>query len=245
MEGEEDTQINVPQQQRIRAEGQESSMPSEAKGSESRADWADLYRKQHTASSYERRFRGPIKSLNNRFVWRTLWKELYFLREELGPEILVMDAPAGTGRFTQALRKKEIRVLHLDRSREMLKVLQGQHGEHLEVVGDLRSPPLQFANQGVVICFRLMQHLSRKERMEALRGLRLLAPFALVAYYPGWHYKDKVRRLRHRLGLPHRTLREKLSLAQIREEVEQAGWELKGWRRVMPLLSENVLLRLG
>ncbi|TAH39796.1 MAG: methyltransferase domain-containing protein [Planctomycetota bacterium] len=184
-----------------------------------------------------------MRAWNNRWVWRVVAAELQRLGGGSWPA-RVVDAPAGTGRFTAELAARGSRVVHLDRSPAMLQRLRSRHGPGMEVVGDLRRPPLRRQEGAVVLCLRLMQHLGAGERIEALTGLRGLAGRALVAYYPGWHYKDFLRRLRYRAGLPHRSLRPRLRVEDLREEAAAAGWRLVRWRRVLPLLSEYVLLSL-
>ncbi|KAA3608721.1 MAG: class I SAM-dependent methyltransferase [Planctomycetota bacterium] len=203
-------------------------------------DWAALYRDQDTAADYDRRFRGRRGRWNQNRIWHCLAKEL----KQLGWPELVIDAPGGTGRFTENLAAQGVTVLHLDRSAAMLQVAAGRGGKHWELVADLRHPPIERRTEAVVLCFRLMQHLDAKERVEALTGLRQMAAKAIVAYYPGWHYKDALRRWRHRLGLPHRSLRPKLRRADLIAEAERAGWRMLRLRKVLPLLSENVLLVL-
>lgn len=208
-----------------------------------RRDWDALYRAQHTAAHYDRRFKGGRRAWNNRWIWRVVAAELRRLAGGAFPE-LVVDAPAGTGRFTRELEERGARVLNLDRSPIMLAALRERHAGARCVAGDLRRPPLRRDEEAVVLCLRLMQHLRREERIAALRGLRLLAPRALVAYYPGWHVKRAGRWMRYKTGLPYRSLREFLPRAALRAEAAEAGWNLRRVRPVLPLLSENVLLLL-
>jgi len=210
---------------------------------EERGRWEALYRDQDTAAKYDRRFRKGPRSWNNRWIWRAVSAELQRAAGGAWPA-RVIDAPAGTGRFTRELRRAGASVVHLDFSLPMLSELRRRHGAGCEVVGDLRRPPLRAVPGSVAMCLRLMQHLNAQERILALEGLRLLAPAAVVAYYPGWHLKSLGRRIRHQAGLPHRTLRESISRDAMTAEVEKAGWNLLRIRPVLPLLSENVLLVL-
>ena len=85
---------------------------------------------------------------------------------------------------------------------------------------------------------------SLRERVAALRAFREIASRAVVAYYPGWDWKNRFRRLRARLGLPVRKLREHIPPHQLEQEAQEAGWRLAARRQVFPVLSENVLLTL-
>jgi SAM-dependent methyltransferase len=215
---------------------------AESKPAETDQDWGAAYRDRSMAARYDKRFRG-VGRWNNAWIWRRL---AGLLREAGGGALprLVIDAPAGTGRFTERLRAAGCEVLHLDRSREMLDRARQKHGAGRYLVADALAPPVEAPDGAVVISFRFLQHFDHDGRVAALRGLRRLAPRAVVAYYPGWHYKMVLRRLRKRLGLPYHVIRERIPRRRIEEEVAAAGWRLVRMRQSLPLLSENVLLLL-
>ncbi len=206
------------------------------------SDWGAAYRDRDMAARYDKRFRG-LGRLNNAWIWRNL---AGLLRRAGGGALppLVIDAPAGTGRFTDRLRAAGCEVLHLDRSAEMLRAARAKHGAGRYLLADALAPPLDPPGDAVAISFRFLQHFDRDGRIDALRGMRGLARRAVVAYYPGWHYKMALRRLRRRLHLPYHVIRERISRRQIEAEVSQAGWRLLRLRQTLPLLSENVLLLL-
>ncbi|MDP6850009.1 MAG: methyltransferase domain-containing protein [Planctomycetota bacterium] len=207
-------------------------------------DWEKIYWEDKEAQHYDNRYRGFQRRMNNHRIRSVL---LRMLRKTGGGTFprRVVDAPAGTGRFSHELSQLGIDMVHLDLSPKMLGVLRSKHGPGKEVVGNLYQPPLAFDENAVVMSFRLMQHFDNpEERIHALKGFAKIAPSALVAYYPGWHLKFFSRRLRHKLGLPHNKLREFISKKGIKEEVEAAGWELKELRQCFPVFSENVLLHL-
>ncbi len=206
-------------------------------------DWTAAYHSSEVAHAYDRRYRGPIRRRNNERVWTVVRRCLIEAGGGAAPP-WVIDAPAGTGRFSDRLRVLGCRVLNLDRSATMLAQLRAKHGAGHEVVGDLLHPPCTPIEGVVVLNLRLMQHLDPAQRIAALRGLRQMAARAVVAYYPGWDWKNRFRRLRHRLRLPVRLVRESIPPARIRTEVEAAGWCLRSQHQVFPLLSENVLLVL-
>lgn len=208
-------------------------------------DWTRQYHDAEVAAQYDRRYRGPVRRMNNHRIWRAVQTELKRAAGGHFPQ-LVIDVPAGTGRYTDLLRRPGTQVLSLDLSPTMLHTLRHKHGPGWELVADLSRNPLNIPAEqsAVALCLRLMQHYNAEQRIAALNGIRQLAPAAVIAYYPGWDYKNRLRRLRHRLGLKPRLVREKISAAAIEQEVHQAGWNIRSMRRVFPLLSENVLLTL-
>jgi len=206
-------------------------------------DWTNAYHAPQVARDYDRRYRGPIRRMNNRRVEKAV---LAALRESGNGRFpaTVLDVPAGTGRFTAAIRSAGAQVCSLDRSPEMLQVLRDKHGPGWELVADLHQPPLARQADSCVLSLRLMQHYNAEERVAALRAFTRIAPQAVVAYYPGWDWKNRLRRLRARLGLPVRKLREHIPAKRIEAEAELAGWKVLRRRQVFPILSENVLLIL-
>lgn len=206
-------------------------------------NWTEAYHQPKVAQDYDRRYRGPIRRMNNQRVERAVVSALAECSGGSMPT-RVLDLPAGTGRFTAAIRAAGSQVCHLDASAEMLAVCRAKHGPGQEVVGDLLAPPLRQLDDACVLSLRLMQHYERPERIAALRAFRQIAPRAVVAYYPGWDWKNRFRRFRARLGLPVRKLREAIPRDQLAEEAHEAGWKLVRARQVFPILSENVLLIL-
>ncbi len=181
--------------------------------------------------------------MNNQRIWRAVQQELTRAAGGRMPS-WVVDVPAGTGRYTDRLRTAGSQVVSLDLSGQMLSVLRSKHGVGMEVVGDLHRSPLELPTDTVLLSLRLMQHFDATERVAALKSLRQIAAGAVIAYYPGWDYKNRLRRMRHRVGLPARVVREFIPADAIRAEADAAGWNLLSLRRVFPVLSENVLLTL-
>jgi len=206
-------------------------------------DWTGQYNVAEIAARYDRRYRGPIRRMNNQRIWRAVSAELLRANGGSVPS-WVVDVPAGTGRFTEQIRSLGSKVVSLDLSRQMLQVLRLKQGVGMEVVGDLHRSPLQLPDETVLLSLRLMQHFDATDRVAALKSLRQIAARAVIAYYPGWDYKNRLRRIRHRVGLPARVVREYIPADAIRAEAEAAGWNLLSLRRVFPVLSENVLLTL-
>lgn len=206
-------------------------------------DWTEAYHAPEVAQAYDRRYRGPIRRMNNARVQTAVLAALREAGEGKMPPT-VIDVPAGTGRFTAAIRQAGAQTVHLDRSSAMLQALRAKHGAGWEVVGDLHRSPISGNDKSCILSLRLMQHYNSEERVAALQSFTQIAPLAVVAYYPGWDWKNRWRRARARLGLRVRKLREHISAETIEKEVQAAGWQLVARRSVAPLLSENVLLIL-
>jgi len=207
-------------------------------------NWTEQYHQSAVAGDYDRRYRGPIRRRNNARIGRAVLDSLRLAAGGQMPK-RVLDIPAGTGRFTGLIRAAGSEVISLDRSAKMLGVLREKHGPGLEFVADLHQPPLHMQPHACILSLRLMQHYNADERVAALRSFRKIAPRAVVAYYPGWDWKNRFRRLRQGCGLPVKKLRESISAKQIDDELAASGWTELNRRVVTPWLSENVLLTLS
>ncbi|NQU49943.1 MAG: methyltransferase domain-containing protein [Planctomycetes bacterium] len=209
-----------------------------------KAYWKEGYQDPAKVAEYDNiRFIGGRKRANNRLIWRAAEKELMRCAGGKMPSV-VIDAPAGTGRFTGELQQAGCKLMNLDLSREMLGVLQKNHGNGWEVIGDLNQPPLTTVPDSAVLCLRLMQHLHSHERIEAMRGLRETSEWAVISFYPARHLKHLSRRVRKVLGLFKRDLHPTYSNQQIRDEAEKAGWEVVNLKAVAWRFSDNVMVTL-
>jgi hypothetical protein len=209
-----------------------------------KAYWKEGYQDPAKVAEYDSiRFLGGRKKVNNRSIWRASQAALKRCGSGKMPAV-VIDAPAGTGRFTSELQQEGCRIINLDLSREMLGILQRNHGDGWEVIGDLNQPPLERVPDSAVLCLRLMQHLRSEERVEALRGLRKSSDWAVVSFYPARHLKHLSRRIRKALGLFKRNLHPTYSNQQIRSEAVQAGWEVVDLKSIAWRFSDNIMVTL-
>jgi SAM-dependent methyltransferase len=209
-----------------------------------KAYWKEGYQDPDKVAQYDAiRFLGGRKSWNNKTVWKAVRKAL---RRAGGGKIpaTVIDAPAGTGRFTRELQDEGIRLVNLDLSGQMLGVLRKNYGPGLEVIGNLNQPPMAMVPDSAVLVLRLMQHLESHERVEAMRGLTRISPWAVISFYPARHIKHISRRLRKALGLFKREMRRNYPNVQIIREAEEAGWEVVAIRPAARFFSDNVVVLL-
>lgn len=209
-----------------------------------KAYWEEGYQDPAKVAEYDAiRFQGKRQQANNRLIWKAAEKELRRCGGGKMPAV-VIDAPAGTGRFTTELMERGCRLINLDLSREMLGVLQKNHGSGWEVIGDLNQPPVARVENSAVLCLRLMQHLRSEERVEAMRGLVNVSDWAVISFYPARHLKHFGRRIRKKLGLFKRDLHPTYSNQQIRAEAEQAGWDVVHLKAVAWRFSDNIMVTL-
>lgn len=103
---------------------------------------------------------------------------------ELLPEVagmLCVDAACGTGRYVALLGRRGARVIAVDRSAAMLRVLQGKGSGAVLVRGDLRALPLIEGRADLVICTLALGHLAELAVAVAEAGRLLRSGGILVA----------------------------------------------------------------
>lgn len=209
-----------------------------------KAYWKEGYQDPDKVAEYDSiRFQGKRQQANNRLIWKAAEKELLRCGGGKMPKF-VIDAPAGTGRFTGQLQEHGCRMVNLDLSRQMLGVLQKNYGSGWEVIGDLNQPPLSRLDDSAVLCLRLMQHLRSEERVEAMKGLVEVSDWAVISFYPARHLKHFGRRIRKKLGLFKRDLHPTYSNEQIRKEAEEAGWDVVNLKAVAWRFSDNIMVTM-
>jgi len=209
-----------------------------------KAYWKEGYQDPDKVAEYDAiRFQGKRQQANNQLIWKATEKELLRCGSGKLPGVII-DAPAGTGRFTRQLQERGCRLINLDLSQQMLGVLQKNNGNGWEVIGDLNQPPLARVEGSAVLCLRLMQHLRSEERIEAMRGLVNVSHWAVISFYPARHLKHFGRRIRKSLGLFKRDLHPTYSNQQIRDEAQQAGWEVVNLKAVAWRFSDNIMVTL-
>ena len=143
-----------------------SGKQSEGKGRpELRELKRERYRDPAFAGDYDSRYASGLNELN------TLVERRWIAWRVRG---LVLDAGAGTGRFSEYLKHQDYMVLALDSSLRMLAGLRGKSSEILVSAGDIYSLPLKDRSVDSIVCMHVLFHLPdwRKVLAELARVLR-------------------------------------------------------------------------
>lgn len=162
-----------------------------------------------------------------------------FLRRT-GPIATALDLPSGWGRYLRFLQARGARVIEADYSGEMLRLGRSLFQEH-PPAGFLRALghriPLADRSVDLVFSMRLNHHLVEPEvRRQHLREVfRVAARWAIFSYFDHDSLKNRIRRLRRRLG-SRRRLKSTLRRAEVRELAEEAGFVLR---------ADPMLFRIG
>ena len=151
----------------------------------------------------------------------------------------LLDFPCGAGRFASLLAEQSLHYQPADHSPHMLALCQqaleeaGLAGRsRAGVQADAREMPFEEASFDLACCIRLIHHFQDPEdRGRILREFRRVTRGPLVlTWLDGDSPKQCLHELRCRLsGRPSR--RAPLSLQEIQEEAEAAGYELyRSWK---------------
>lgn len=180
--------------------------------------------------------------------WDELEKEL--LIEPLRPRwgIRVLDAGAGVGRLTGVLLDRGCNVDAVDLSFESLRILLKEHagGERRvgAVVCDLATGlPIGPAVYDGVVCGQTVHHIpERRGRVNAWREIARVCRDGAVLSTTVYHHKPR----RPVDGVyPGGPAYHRYSVADLREELAEAGWRTIGtrlcyrfeWKRLPPALA--------
>lgn len=127
----------------------------------------ERYRFQDFGNGYDSRYRGGINRVNTAVERAWIGRHL-----GAGP---VLDAGAGTGRFSSMLAQRGHTVTALDSSSAMLAALKAKSPRVNIAEGDIYGLPFEDGSFGAVLCMHVLFHLPDWERV-ITELARVLAP---------------------------------------------------------------------
>lgn len=142
--------------------------------------------------------------------------------QTLPPGQLVLDAPSGQGRFSEAIQQLGHKVVAMEINFGRIHdTSRRSAGPILGVQGDVLHVPCAENAFGAAVCFRLLHHLAPDAVQQVLKELRRVSGRALVTFYNRntWNY------YRQRLEgkTPHRNFYAK---GLMKQWCQQAGWKV-------------------
>ena len=204
---------------------------------------ADHYKDDTIARGYDRkRFRGLSGRLFNALEKRLIRRAF----AGLAPGSVIGDVPCGTGRLAEVLLDSGFFVVGIDISPHMLAAARDRLGRFGERFRDATSDAKALASTGhrfdAALCARVLMHFPLPEQIAFLRGVAAVTDGRLVLTQgvdTAWH---RVRRWLKR-GLPlQRPAVFPLSPADLRQLIEAAGLREITRYRVLPILSESLVI---
>jgi SAM-dependent methyltransferase len=204
---------------------------------------ADHYRDDTIARSYDRkRFSGLSGRLFNGLEKRLIRKAF----SGLARNSVIGDVPCGTGRLAEVLLDSGFCVVGVDISPQMLATARERLGRFDErfrtEISDAKALASTAYRFDAALCARVLMHFPLPEQIAFLRGVAAVTDGRLVftqGIDTAWH---RIRRWLKR-GLPiQRPAVFPLSASDLRLLIEQAGLREIRRYRVLPILSESLVI---
>jgi len=202
----------------------------------------ERYQGNVAAEYEERRFHGPLGRLKN-------WRDQQIVGRAVrhaGNVRRVLDVPCGTGRCLRSLAPRIPYLVGGDLSRDMMDISRRHHRDQgpprglLEYVQcDAERLPYPEAGFDLVLTGRFMHHLPPDVRVQVLREFaRVSRAWVLADFNMQYGLKYHLRQARSsRRGIPSE--RQRISPAQVFEELAQAGLQVERVFPVSWVLSEK------
>jgi len=173
-----------------------------------------------TGDPYEfRRFQGSPKARKRHERDERMLRD--FL-QTLSPGQLVIDTPSGQGRFSEIIQQAGHKVIAMEINfGRVLDSCKNATSPILRVQGNVFHVPCADKAFDVVVCFRLLHHLTPEAVQKVLKELRRVSRRTFITYYNKntWNY------YRQRLEgkTPHRNF---YSKSVMKQWCDQAGWKV-------------------
>lgn len=197
------------------------------------------YRDGTVARDYDRvRFSGLAGRCFNALE-RSIVRRIF---SGLPPDLLVLDAPCGTGRLAESLLEAGHRVVGADISAEMLAVARerlARFGDRfIPIQANIEDLPDQGRSYDAVLCARFLMHFPLEDQVRYLAALNRVTTGPVVFNQSLSTPYQRARRRVKKL-LRHQTPAAfPLTPGQVRYVVAAAGLRLTERRMVLPLVSE-------
>jgi len=219
--------------------------PTRAPGGTPRLRYSEQRRLPAKARSYDTKYeREWHKRLSDRRERRLLAAIL----ERAGPHERLLDVPCGAGRLSGVLARNAERLFEVDYATSMLELAREKgEGRYDPALANASAFELPFGDRAfdLVVSIRLSHHVpDHGDRRRHLRELcRVSGRHVLVTFFDAGSVKNRLRRLRRRLGSPKRD-KHTLSRDEVAEVARGEGLRVAGFWRLSTLLSGHTFALL-
>ncbi|MEX1013563.1 MAG: methyltransferase domain-containing protein [Candidatus Paceibacterota bacterium] len=209
------------------------------------------YKDERIASNYKKAYSGKLSLRNFRIKMisyreRKVVKKFlsYISNEETLKNKKVLDIPAGTGKLTKILLYNGLNVTSGDISKEMMDQIDKDLKEHKnyidERVMDATGLPFEDNSFDLVISIRLLHRVDAETRKKIIKEAeRVSRKHCIISFAKDnlWH---RLRiKLRDGDSSPGRE-----RLRTIKKDLQEAGFEIKKKKSVLPIFSNEVIFLL-
>ncbi len=201
-------------------------------------EYAKVYKSQYQAGY-------SLKNLRSRLIARFEIKTIQTIIDHMNIQGKILDVPCGTGKLGSVLSQYPVQITAGDISESMMKYARGEYAEDkLDGFAVCDVCDLQFSDSAFdsIVCLRLFQRLPKESRLECLKEFARVTKDDLVISYsrstPWQRLKNALRWVYDRSNPTffHLTRQE------ILDELISAGFEVKNFQHVLPVISSEVII---
>lgn len=157
---------------------------------------------------------------------------------------LILDAPCGTGKITSELIGRNLSVVGLDSSEEMLsKIHYTKSRSFYPIKADIRNLPLTDKSVDIVICNRLLHRIPQHSHLEFMEEFYRVNKQPAIIYFSVRSFLTNfVTFLERNLGIGDRGNIFYMSRNDIKNEMDVNGWNLVRGIDVIPFISTGFIV---
>jgi ubiquinone/menaquinone biosynthesis C-methylase UbiE len=188
---------------------------------------------QDVADTYEKRRFGTLKGKFLRYREETIVRGIL---DQLGRGMRIIDVPCGTGRFSSVLKEYADSLVGADLSEAMIQQSKSRQ-QYLELRQcEIEKMPFPDDYFDVVVCFRLIHHLSKKDRLKVFSEIcRVTKRYFIFSFNSKNSMAYVVNGLVFKKGFYSETIQE------IRGELDKY-FIVKGISRILPLVAGETIV---
>jgi len=204
-----------------------------------RREYARRYKAEYTAGLTPQHLRSRIIAGGEKALIARL------LREIDPADSVLLDVPCGAGKLGRLLQSVPVHVVAADVSREMLGIARAEYdpAQLLRFLQcDAGALPLKDGSVDMIICLRLFHLLAPERRRMILDEFRRVARGQLLVSYSYGSRLQQIRRTVRTLYARQIGGRFHVLVGDVMREIEAAGFTLRTWKYVLPVLSSEIIV---
>ena len=228
---------------------QATDRPRSADGKERCGDeLLDRYRRREYARRYKAEYTAGLtpQHLRSRIIAGGEKALIARLLREIDPAgSVLLDVPCGAGKLGRLLQSVPVHVVAADVSREMLGIARAEYdpAQLLRFLQcDAGALPLKDGSVDMIICLRLFHLLAPERRRMILDEFRRVARGQLLVSYSYGSRLQQIRRTVRTLYARQIGGRFHVLVGDVMREIEAAGFTLRTWKYVLPVLSSEIIV---
>ena len=207
------------------------------------------YQDRGVAQKYDSQFRSPLRlsNLRAKLIGSGEMRAFSRLLKHAPAGGSVLDVACGTGRYTQLLLSRGYQVGGIDISSEMLAIARARINNDPDLLfmlnGDAENLPFEDKQFDGVTCMRLFHRIPPTARLQMLREVKRVArKWAILFFGMSTPWLSVRRAVRSKLLAGRPSNPYPISPAEMRDELQAAGFTLRDCAWVLPYVAEGMVI---